>query len=42
MVPIKTLKDFRGAVRRKAKSSFEEERSKAKKAVAKRVLREIQ
>jgi len=42
MVPIKTLKDFRGAVSRKAKSSFEEERSKAKKAVAKRVLREMQ
>ncbi len=42
MVPIKTLQDFRGAVRTKRKSStFEAERSKAKAAVAKRVMKEM-
>jgi hypothetical protein len=41
-VPIKTLQDFRGAVRTKRKSStFEAERSKAKAAVAKRVMKEM-
>jgi AbrB family looped-hinge helix DNA binding protein len=42
MVPIKTLQDFRGAVQTKRKSStFETERSKAKAAVAKRVMKEM-
>jgi len=41
MVPVKTLKDFRGAVKTKGKCAFEKERSKAKAAVAKRVMREM-
>jgi AbrB family looped-hinge helix DNA binding protein len=42
MVPIKPLQDFRGAVRTKRKSStFEAKRSKAKAAVAKRVMKEM-
>ncbi len=42
VVPIKTLQDFRDAVRTKRKScTFEAERSKAKAAVAKRVIKEM-
>lgn len=42
MVPIKTLKDFRGVVRTKGKGNFARERTKAKAAVAKRVTQEMQ
>jgi AbrB family looped-hinge helix DNA binding protein len=43
MVPIKTLQDFRGAVRTKSKSgNFEADRSRAKAAVAKRVVKEME
>jgi antitoxin PrlF len=43
MVPIRTLQDFRGAVRAKRKSAaFDVERSRAKAAVAKRVMKEME
>ena len=41
IVPIKTLKDFRGAVQ-KGVGGFEKERKKAKTSVGRRVIEEIQ
>ena len=41
MVPLKTLKEFRGAVKSKGRGVFNNERFKAKSAVAKRVMKEI-
>ena len=41
MVPVKTLRDLRGAVKAKGKGDFAEERAKAKAAVARRVLEEL-
>ena len=35
---VKTLRDFRGALRKDPKASFEEERAAAKQALARRVL----
>ena len=42
IVPIRTLKDFRGAVQKKGLGSFEKERKKAKTSVGRRVIEEIQ
>jgi len=41
MVPVKTLRDLRGAVKAKAEGDIAEERAKAKAAVARRVLVEL-
>jgi antitoxin PrlF len=41
VTPVKTLKDYRGAVKAKGISLFEEERAKAKAAVAQRVMKEM-
>jgi AbrB family looped-hinge helix DNA binding protein len=41
LVPIKTLKDFRGAVRSKTAIPFNSARNQAKAAVAKRVIKEM-
>ena len=38
--PLKTIKAFRGAVKKKASASFEAERAQAKAAVAQRVKKE--
>ena len=40
VVPVKTLKDFRGAVKAKGVGPFTKERAKAKSAVAKRIVSE--
>jgi antitoxin PrlF len=42
LMPVKTLMDFRGAVKKKSTGDFEEERRKAKTAVAKRVKGEME
>jgi AbrB family looped-hinge helix DNA binding protein len=42
LVPVKTLRDLRGAVKAKGKGNFDEERAKAKAAVARRVLEELE
>jgi len=44
LVPVKTLRDLRGAVKAKGKGKgdFAEERAKAKAAVARRVLEELE
>jgi AbrB family looped-hinge helix DNA binding protein len=42
MVPVKTLRDFRGAVKARLRGNAAAERAKAKKTVAKRVVREMQ
>lgn len=42
LVPVKTLQDLRGAVRAKGQGDLNEERAKAKAAVAARVLEEMQ
>jgi hypothetical protein len=42
IVPIKTLKDLRGAVPSKSKALFTTERSRAKSAVARRVREEME
>ncbi|MEI6207353.1 MAG: AbrB/MazE/SpoVT family DNA-binding domain-containing protein [Desulfuromonadales bacterium] len=41
LVPIRTLRELRGAVQTSGNSDFSEERSIAKKAVAKRVREEM-
>ena len=41
MVPVKTLRDLRGAVKAKQKGDIAEERANAKAAVARRVLEEL-
>ena len=41
VTPVKTLRDYRGAVKAKAIGLFEEERAKAKAAVAQRVMKEM-
>jgi AbrB family looped-hinge helix DNA binding protein len=38
--PLKTIKAFRGAVKKKASTSFEAERAQAKAAIAQRVRKE--
>ena len=40
VVPVKTLKDLRGAVKAKGAGSFFTERAKAKSIVAKRIMKE--
>ncbi|OIP35601.1 MAG: hypothetical protein AUK27_03985 [Deltaproteobacteria bacterium CG2_30_66_27] len=42
LVPVKTLKDLRGVVSSKRKIDFDEERRRAKSAVARRVLEEME
>jgi len=42
IVPIKTLKDFRGAVQKVGVGGFEKERKKAKTSVGRRVFEEKQ
>ena len=42
LVPVKTLKDLRGVVSSKKKIDFDEERRRAKSAVARRVLEEME
>jgi AbrB family looped-hinge helix DNA binding protein len=42
MVPVKTLRDLRGAVKAKGKGDFAEEREKAKAAVTRRVREELE
>lgn len=42
LVPVRTLKDLRGAVPARGKGDFTEERSRAKAAVAKRVREEME
>jgi len=42
IVPIRTLKDFRGAVQKKGIGGFEKERKKAKTSVGRRVIEEMQ
>jgi AbrB family looped-hinge helix DNA binding protein len=42
IVPIKTLKDFRGAVQKVGVGGFAKERKKAKTSVGRRVIEEIQ
>jgi AbrB family looped-hinge helix DNA binding protein len=42
LVPVKTLRDLRGAVKAKGKGNFDEERAKAKAVVARRVLEELE
>jgi AbrB family looped-hinge helix DNA binding protein len=42
IVPIKTLKDFRGAVQKVGVGGFGKERKKAKTSVGRRVIEEIQ
>ena len=41
VTPVKTLRDYRGAVKAKGTGLFEEERAKAKDAVAQRVMKEM-
>ena len=41
LVPLKTLKDLRGAVKPKKKTNIADEKKAAKAAVAKRVMEEI-
>ncbi len=41
LVPVKTLKDLRGAVRAKGVGDFAKERARAKAAVARRVHEEM-
>ncbi|HEY6871188.1 MAG TPA: AbrB/MazE/SpoVT family DNA-binding domain-containing protein [Geobacteraceae bacterium] len=41
LVPVKTLKDLRGAVRAEGKGDFALERTRAKAAVARRVREEM-
>ncbi len=42
LVPVKTLKDLRGAVLSRGKGDFTAERARAKKAVGKRVAGEME
>jgi AbrB family looped-hinge helix DNA binding protein len=42
LVPVKTLRDLRGAVQAKGKGDFDEERANAKAAVARRVREELE
>jgi AbrB family looped-hinge helix DNA binding protein len=42
LVPVKNLRDLRGAVKAKGKGDFDEERAKAKAAVARRVREELE
>jgi antitoxin PrlF len=42
LVPVKTLKDLRGAVEARGKGEFAEERAQAKAAVAERVRKEME
>ena len=42
MVPVKTLRDLRGAVKATGKGAFDEERAKAKAAVSRRVREELE
>jgi antitoxin PrlF len=42
LVPLKTLKDFRGTVKSKTPISFGQARHRAKAAVAKRMVREME
>jgi antitoxin PrlF len=41
MVPLKSLQQFRGAVRAKKAFTFEEERARAKTSVARRAIEEV-
>jgi antitoxin PrlF len=41
MIPLKTLKDFRGAVKSKGSGNFETERARAKASVGRRVGEEM-
>jgi len=41
VTPVRTLRDYRGAVKAKGSGLFEEERARAKAAVAQRVLKEM-
>lgn len=41
LVPVKTLRDLRGAVKKAGRGDFSEERAKAKAAVAARVTEEM-
>jgi AbrB family looped-hinge helix DNA binding protein len=42
LVPVKTLRDLRGAVKAKGKGDFAGEREKAKASVARRVREELE
>jgi AbrB family looped-hinge helix DNA binding protein len=42
LIPIKTLKDLRGAVRRRSRSYMAQERRNARQAVAARVAEEME
>jgi len=41
LIPVKTLKDFRGSVTPKGSGNFDEERKKARATVGKRVIEEM-
>ncbi|MBM4329641.1 MAG: AbrB/MazE/SpoVT family DNA-binding domain-containing protein [Deltaproteobacteria bacterium] len=42
IVPVRTLREFRGAVRKLGVGGFEKERKKAKTSVGRRVIEEMQ